>query len=361
MIAALLQVPADAMLAVVKGLGANDMLILRAACKRFRAMAPIESVLPGFQPDTLEWMVRGMNVNWNEHMDTPDLRVRYRVLPLVVDVGRSELAPAKWTDGSARGHTNVFNYCIRKGDGDLVIYRAMSDDPDEKLSALCLEVRWPLANDYFMCGVGYYNEVIVLVTVGLKYFVLNVRETDVEMAEEFQRVLTAQPVQTLVKKNFPERMNWFNTVKKCVHQLNTDMWLLTENNHRERNEVGAGTVVWMHEGVFEMVCTGVEDLYVVDDMVLILKTEGTMWTCATDGRMRKITAFGDMRIAAFTVTLDLSCMWVRFVNDTLIRRGGPFELPVGGVRDECTETVALLKAKLARAERRIERLMNGIK
>ena len=354
---ALIQVPADVGQAVVKHLGAKDVINLRAACKHFRVLWPVESILPGFQATTLEWMVRGMSVDWNEHMDTPDLRVRYRVLPLAVEVDRSDLVNVKWTDGSARGYTDVFNYSIRRNDGDLVIYRAMSDDPGERLTALCREVHWPLLDDYFMCGVGFYNEEMVVVTRALKYFILRVCQTDVEMAEEFQRALAAEPVYTLVKKNFPERMKWLNAVKKCVHQLNADIWLLTENTHRERNEAGAGTVVWIHEGVFEMVCTGVEDIYAVDDVILMLKTDGTMWTYATDGKMRKVTAFGDMPIAAFAVTLDLSCMWVRFVNETVVRRGGPFVLPVGGVRDECTETVALLKAKLARAERRIRLLM----
>ena len=358
---ALLQVPADAGLTVVKHLGAKDVLNLRAACKHFRVLWPVESILPGFQATTLEWMVRGMSVDWNEHMDTPDLRVRYRVLPLAVEVDRSDLLNAKWTDGSARGYTDVFNYSIRKGDGNLVIYRAMSNDPGERLSALCREVHWPLVHDYFMCGVGFYNEEMVVVTRSLKYFILRVCQTDVEMAEEFQRVLAAEPVHTLVKKNVPEWMNWFDAVKKCVHLLNNDIWLLTENNHRERNGVGAGMVVRIHEGVFEMVCRGVQDMYAVDDVILMLGTDGTMWTHATDGKMRKVTAFGDMRIAAFAVTLDLSCMWVRFENETVVRRGGPFVLPVGEVRDECTETVALLKAKLARSERRVARLMQGIK
>ena len=85
---ALLQVPADVGQAVVKHLGAKDVMNLRAACKHFRVLWPIESMLPGFQATTLEWMVRGMSVDWNEHMDTPDLRVRYRVLPLAVEVDR---------------------------------------------------------------------------------------------------------------------------------------------------------------------------------------------------------------------------------------------------------------------------------
>ena len=349
----ILCLPTDVIRAVVRKLTTQTVLALRGTCSLFRRMAPIEAMLPGLGADTLSWTVRGSSVGWDERLDTPDLRVRFRHLPIMVDVGSVNLVDARESSGCGYATSGEFSYRVDCASGNLFVGRTKG--PDELVDAFVAQFRWPRSSDYIMYSAAPDNTEITVATRSKNVFVLQVKDTVAEMMAEYERVLTGPPVATLESRNFPVEMHWFNRVKICLYQ-GRDLWVLTHNERHDLAVPGAGTVVRVHSGVFEYVCTGVENMYVLDDVLVLLKANGTMWVRTSDGKLRRIMAFGEARIAAFAITPELSCLWVRFDDGSFIRHGAPFLLPVGGVRDECTQTVALLRARLARAERRIELL-----
>ena len=346
-------IPAEIHRVLAAHLTPRELLLFRATCRAFRRVAPIESILPGFQQDTLRWTVHGINTEWNHHMDTAGLRVRYRALPLGVDVAAGDLADPRVGDGTAYARTDAFGMFIRKFDGNFVAYASVGDGLPFRL---CLERPWPLIHDRMLCAVEYFEDAVYLVTRALHLFVIPVRPTDVEMAAAYEHALAQPPAKKLEMRGFTrgnEALPLTNSVKRCLYQENGDLWILTDIDGTRDD----GKVIWVHDGAFELVRSHVVNIHVQDDVVFMLCTNGTMLTRGTDGVTRRIDAFGDGRIVAFAVTLDLRCMWVRFDSEVLIRRGEPFLLPVGEAEDDRKESVALLRAKLARAERRIARLL----
>lgn len=346
--------PVDVLRAVAKQLSPDELLLYRATCRAFRKIVPIQSILPGFDEDTLKWTVHGFNTEWNHTMDTADLRIRYRELPLGVDVAGRNIADKRIGDGSAYTTNGTYEMQIRKYDGNLIAYKNPGDEAKDPLYQLSLEKPWPLIHDRMLCAVEYFDLGFLVVTHALNFFVIPIEKTDTKMAASYEKVLTQPPQQKLEMKNFSKFHPRLNCIKRCLYQVNGDLWILTD--HEAYKDLGS--LIWVHDGVFEFVQSHIMDIHVQDDVIIMLQTNGTMYTRGTDGKKRKIDVFGNGKIVAFAITLDLRCMWVRFNNQVLIRRGEAFILPVGKAED--TESIPRLKALLERAERRIARLTRGV-
>jgi hypothetical protein len=351
----ILRLPRDVLRALVRGLSTGTFLSLRSTCKLFKQIMPIDLMLPGLSADTLRWTALGSSVWWDKTFQTTGLQVQYRHLPLSVEVGGVDLVDPMDNMGIVVARRGMFSYRVSGADGSLGVH--WPKDPDGVTEELFTRVPFPRMNDYVLYAAGLNNAQITVTTRALDVFVMEVKDTAAGMIAEYERVLSGPPTEHLQKQNFPERMNWFNRVKKCIYQGADVLWLLTCSDPHQECIAGSGTVVRVQAGVFEYMYTGVEDMHALDNALVLLKCNGTLWIRTSDGKLRSIMVFGHNRITAVAVTPELSCLWVRFDHLSFIRHGAPFLLPVGGVEDDCQETVALLKAKLARAERRIERLM----
>ena len=350
-----LHLPADVLRAVVRALPGKSVANLRLVCRALRMAVSIESILSGIDPDTVKWLVHGTKVNWVWSMNTNTFRVRWDTPPIAVEVDGANLVPAE--ECVTHTQDRQFTYAVLK-DGQLVTYKRRH--VEDKTLHMSMKKSWPLVNDPMMCCVVVSDSVFVMLTRSLRMYALQTRREETLMVAQYERALAKVDPWQLRRVNFPPDM-WFHyKIKRFIACSDAVMWVLNDCDSVAA-QYGAGVLARIEDDMLEFVCTDVMDICVHGGVVFILKTDGTMWTRCLDGVLRKINAFGEEKILEFVFTPALKSMWLIYTGRALMRYGVPFLLPAGGVEDGDKESVALLKAKLARSERRVARLMQGIK
>ena len=333
----MLHLPPEIMRAVLKLIDRPSVLRLRLTCAAYRKMLPLEPLLPGLSATNVGWLVKGINVLWDERLDGPDVSVDFRDLPLRVYVGKQDVmrSVSRYNCCSLiQGNTL---YDVSMSTGRLAIYTA---ETDESVFDLRRNVKYPRTDDPILCCCAMGENMIFVMTRAAGIFVVRLQNTAAETVDEFTRVLTGEPRLKLEK---PYDANVFRAGVEWCAALGAGVWMLTHSR----------LLMLCDAKECKPMDRGVLSCQVVDDSVFYLKDEG-VWIYHRNAFKTRTKITTDP-VAAFAVTPELQCLWLVTVEGNLIRRGAPFLLPAGDAEEEAGPSKAMLGAKLVLAERRLER------
>jgi hypothetical protein len=317
------------------------VLALRAACKRFHKLIPLEDML-AISRDTAEWLLDGKPVIWTEMMNTYEMDCSFSLNNISIRLQGVLLNPMNHPMSLKNGGHVYFNPVPYDG-----IHMMRVKSHGINCSPTIVEVKTPnvvasctlFRNQYFLLANGTVTKTWV-------------SSSDKRSAQRFKEMTTRHQKQITI----PDRSNNDLGYPKYSKMLTSDgrvFWL--------KNMAGDLDVIhWQGPNEMIQVAASVKDFQLINNAAVFLTAEGNLRIVHLKIKDNTVAHFTSRifitSVSHFHIFPSLKSLWTVSSYQHLIRHGKPFIITTNDtVLGESTSFSAnALHAKLAQMRKKLK-------